>query len=110
MEERALNARLPSKSKLAYVVQVADGFEEDMYQMKWRTIVEDAQILQDDSTVTQTECTAAVEEARTICCLARTGCICFDLDVNLIEDYNKNKTRKRDEVEEDFEGRWKWKG
>ena len=72
---------------------MADRFEEDMYQIKWRTIIE----VPNNATVTQTECTAAVEEARAICCLARTGCICFYLGVHLIEDYNKNKTRKRDD-------------
>ena len=37
--------------------------------------------------------------------MARTRRICFDLDGNLIEDYNESKTRKRDEMEDDFEGR-----
>ena len=59
--------------------------------------------------MTQAECTAAVEAARAICSLARTGCISSDLDGNLIEDYNKNKTRKRNEMEADSEGRWKRK-
>ena len=57
--------------------------------MKWRTITEVAKILPDNATVTQAECTAAVEAARAICCLARTGSICFDLDGILIEDCNK---------------------
>ena len=93
----------------AYVIQVAERIEEDMHQMKWRTVIEVAKILPNDATVTQAECTAAVEAAKSICYLTRTGCVCMDLDWNLIEDYSKNKTRKRDEMEEDFEGRWKWK-
>ena len=86
----------------AYVIQVAEGIVEDMHQMRWKTIIEVAKFLPNDATVTQAECTA-VETAKAICCLARAGCICFHLDGNLIEDYNKNKTRKRDGMEEDFE-------
>ena len=70
-------------------------------------MVEVAKILPDDATITQAECTAAVEAARAIGCLARTGCICFDLGGNLIEDYNKNRTRERNEMKADSEGRWK---
>ena len=66
--------------------------------MKWRTIIEVAKILSDDATVTQAECTAAVEAARAICCLARTGSISFDLDGNLIADCSRNKTKKRNNM------------
>ena len=38
--------------------------------------------------------------------LAQTGHICFDLDGNLIEDYNKKKTRKKNEMKACSEGRW----
>ena len=75
--------------------------------MKWRTITEVAKIFPDDATVTQAECTAAVEAARAICCLDRTGRICFDLDRNLIEDCGRNKTKKRNNMKDDFEGRRK---
>ena len=75
--------------------------------MKWRTIIEVAKILLDDATVTQAECTAAVDAAKAFCSLARTGSICFDLDGNLIEDCSRNKTKKRHKMKEDFEGRWK---
>ena len=75
--------------------------------MKWRRIIEVAKILPDDATVTQAECTATVEAARAICCLARTGSICFDLDGHLIEDCSSNKTRKRNKVKDDVEGTWK---
>ena len=102
-------ALVKNKVGTVCVIQVAKRIEEDIHQMKWKTSIEVAKILPDDATVTQAECTAAAEAARAICCLVRTGSICFDLDGNLIEDYNKNKTRKRDEMEEDFEGRWKWK-
>ena len=64
--------------------------------------------LPDDATVTQAECTAASEAAIAICCPARTGSVCFDLEGNLIED-DKNMTRKRDEMEEDLEERGKLK-
>ena len=57
--------------------------------------------------MTQAECTAAVEAARAICCLARTGSICFDLDGNVIENCSTNKTRKRNEMNDDCECRWK---
>ena len=75
--------------------------------MKWRTIIEVAKILLDDATVTQAECTAAVEAARAICCLARTGSMCFDLDRNLNEDCSRNNARKRNKINDEFEGRWK---
>ena len=66
-----------------------------------------AKILPDNATVTQTDYTAAVEAARAICCVARSGSICFDLDGNLIEDYSRNTTTKRNKMKDDFEGRWK---
>ena len=66
-------------------------------------------MLPDDATITQAECTAAVETARVICFLARTGRNCFDLDKNLIEDWNGNKTRTGNRMREDYEGRWKRK-
>ena len=75
--------------------------------MKWKTIIEVAKILPDEATVTQAECTAAVGAARAICCLARTGSICFDLDGNLIEDCSRNKTKRRNTMKDDFEGRWR---
>ena len=74
-----------------------------------RSSFDGAKILTVDATVTQAECTAAVEAARAISCLARAGCICFDLDGKLIEDYNENRTRKRNEMKADSEGRWKKK-
>ena len=75
--------------------------------MKWKTINEVAKILPDGATVTQAECTAAVEAARAICCLARTGIICLDLAGNLIEDCSRNKTKKRNIMKDDFKGRWR---
>ena len=77
----------------AYVTQSAERIGESAKKMEWNTIVEVAKVLLDDATITQTECTAAVEAARATCCLARTGCICFDSDGNLIEDLNGNKKR-----------------
>ena len=78
----------------AFVIHVAERIEEDLRQMKWRTVIEVAKILPNDATVTQAEYTAAVESAKATCCLARTGCICFDLDGNLIEEYNKTRQGK----------------
>ena len=75
--------------------------------MKLKTIIEVAKILPDDATVTQADCTAAVWAARAICCLARTGSICFDLDGNLIEACSRNKTKKRNKMKDDFEGGWR---
>ena len=63
--------------------------------MKWKTITEVAKILRDNATVTQAECRAAVDAAKAICSLARSGSFCFDLDGNLIEDYSRNTTKKR---------------
>ena len=51
--------------------------------MKWRTVIEVAKTLPNDATVTEAECTAAVELTRAFCSLARTGRISFDLDGNL---------------------------
>ena len=75
--------------------------------MKWKTITEVAKILPDNATVTQAECTAAVDAAKAICSLARRGGICFDLDGRLIEDYSRNTTKKRHKMKEEFEGRWR---
>ena len=92
----------------AYVIQIAEN-EEDTHKMKWKTITEVAQLLPDYATVTQAECTAAVEAAKAICCLARSGSISSLPDGNLIEDYSRNKTEKRHKMKEEFEGRWKKK-
>ena len=75
--------------------------------MKWKTITEVAKILPNIATLTQTECTAAVDAARAICSLARCGSMCFDLDGNLIEDQRRNKTKKRHKMSEEFEDRWR---
>ena len=75
--------------------------------MKWKTITEVAKILPNDATVTQAECTAAVDAAKAICSLARRGSNCFDLDENLIEDHRRNKTKKRHRMSEESEGRWR---
>ena len=101
----------PIKNKVgsAYAIQVTERIGDEVQVRKWRTIIEVAKILPNDATVTQAECTAAVETARAICYLARTRCICYDLDGNLIKDYNESKTRKRDVMEDDFEDRWKRK-
>ena len=77
--------------------------------MKSKTIVEFAKVLADDATITQAECTGAVETARTIRCLAQNRCVFFDLDGNLIEDWSGNKTRTRNRMKEDHEGSWKRK-
>ena len=82
--------------------------ETNKNEEEWRTIIEVAKNLPDDAPVTQAECIAASEAAIAICCPARTGSVCFDLEGNLIED-DKNKTRKCDEMEEDLEVRRKWK-
>ena len=75
--------------------------------MKWRTITEVAKILPNHATVTQAECTAAVDAVKAICSLACCGSICFDLDGNLIEDYRGNKTKKRNKMKDDFEDGWR---
>ena len=75
----------------AFVLQIAERIEEDTHKMTWRTVVVFSYMFPDDATVMQAECTVAVEAASAICHLARTGCICFDLDGNLIEDNNKTR-------------------
>ena len=57
-------------------------------------MAEVAKVLPDDATITQAETTAAA--ARAMCCLVQTGQIVFDLDGNLIEEWDKNakKTEK----------------
>ena len=48
------------------MIQVAERIEEDVHLMKWRTVIEVAKKkknLPNDATVTQAECTAAVETA-----------------------------------------------
>ena len=76
--------------------------------MKWKTIVEFAKVLPDDAK-TQAECTTAIETTRTICCLAQKRCVCFNFDGNLIEDWSGNKTRTRNRMREDHEGKFKRK-
>ena len=105
MEESALNVMTRSSTKWdQHMWFKLLKIDENTHKMKWRTIIEVAKIFPDDATVTQAECTAAVEAARAICCLARTGRICFDLDGKLIEDWRGNKTTTRNKMKED---RWK---
>ena len=75
--------------------------------MVWKTIVEVANVLPDDATITLAETAAAVGTARAICSLAQSGRICFDLDGNLIEDWNKSGTRKGIRLKKCNEGRRK---
>ena len=86
----------------AYVMQIAEKIEEELSNMKWKTLIEVAKILLEGSTVTQAECTAASEAALAICSLARTGSICFDLDEELIKDCTRNRkyTKLMKEYEE----------
>ena len=91
------------------LILIAERIVESTQKMKWKTIVEVAKVLPDDSTITQAECTTAVEAARAICRLAQTGSSCFDMDWNLIKDWSGNKTRARNRIKEDYEGRWKRK-
>ena len=100
----ACGDNIKNKVGSAYVIQIVEKIEEVTHKMKWRTITEVAKILPDNATVTQAECTAAVEAARAICWLARTGSICFDLHGNLIEDCSRNKTKKRNKTKDDFKG------
>ena len=92
---RACTDKIKNRVGSAYVIQIADNFQEDRHKMKWKTITEVAKILPNNATETQAECTAAVDAAKAICSLARCGSICFDLDGNLIDDYRRNKNKKR---------------
>ena len=93
----------------AYVMQIAEKIEEELSNMKWKTLIEDAKILLEGSTVTQAECTAASEAALAISSLARTGSICFDLDEKLIEDCTRNRPKKRNWEKQDEWSRWRRK-
>ena len=88
------NSSSKNKKGSACVIQVAERIEEYASQMKWKTIIEVARVLPNDASVTQAECTATVKAAKAVCCSARTGNMCFDLDGKLIEEY-KNKTRRK---------------
>ena len=88
----------------AYVFQSAKKSDEKLSRMKWKTIIEVAKTLLDNATVTQAECNAASGAAIAICCLARTGSICFDLDGKLIEHCSRNRTERKS-MEEDVGGR-----
>ena len=92
-----LNVMLRSKTKWDQLLlkKIAERIEEDRHKKKWGTIIEVAKILPDDATVTQAECTAAVEAARAICCLARIGSIYFGLAGNLTGDCSRNNTKKK---------------
>ena len=68
----------------AYVIQASER--------KWRTTVKVAKVLPGDATITQAETTAAA--ARAICCLFQAGCTSFDLDGNLIEEWDKKSKKK----------------
>ena len=103
----ACTDKIKNRVGSAYVIQIAGQIEEDRHKMKWKTITDVAKILPNSATVTQAECTAAVDAAKAICSLARCGRICYDLDGNLIQDYRRNKTKKRHRMSEEFEGRWR---
>ena len=67
----------------AYVIKTT---EENDGKMVWKTSVEVAKVLPNDATITQAKTFAAVESAKAICCLVRTGSISFDLYGHLIEE------------------------
>ena len=46
------------------MIQSAERIEECTEKMKWKPNVEVAKVLLDDATITQAECTAAVEAAK----------------------------------------------
>ena len=50
----------------AYVIQIAEKLTKITHKIKWTTIIDIAKILLDDATVTQAECTAAVDAAKAI--------------------------------------------
>ena len=72
----------------AYVIQASERIEEAADKMEWK-IVEVANVLPDDATITQAGTTAAVDAVRAICCLVHTGQLIFDPDVNLIQEWEK---------------------
>ena len=100
-EERKVRHKVGS----AYVMQASERIEEAAEKTEWRTIVEVANVLPDDVTITQAETTAAVDAVTARCCLVHTGQIIFDLDVNLIEEWDKNTTRTKHRMKENTEDR-----
>ena len=93
------NMKVQQKKRSAFVIQASKRIEEAAEKMDWETKVKVVTIFPDDATKTKAETTAAVEAARAICCLVQTGSISFDLDGNLIEEWDKNgkKNQKQDE-------------
>ena len=67
----------------AYVIQTSERTEDATEKIEWTTIIEVANVLFDDATITQAETAAAVEAAK-------ADQIIFDLDGNLIEEWDKN--------------------
>ena len=61
----------------AYVIQAWERIVEAAEKMEWNTIVEVANVLPDDATITQAETTAAVDAVTAICYLVHTGQIIF---------------------------------
>ena len=89
----------------AYVIRASERIEEAADKMEWKITVEVAKVLPDDATITQAETTAAVDAVTAICCLVHTGQIIFDLDVNLIEEWDKNTTRTKNRMKGNTEER-----
>ena len=85
--------RVKHKVVSAYVIQSSERIEEHVGKMNWKTIVEVSKVFPDDATITQAE-TFAVVEAAKASCVARTGSISFDLDGNLIKEWEKRKKKK----------------
>ena len=99
------DSKVRHKFGSAYVIHASERIEEAAAKMEWNTIVEVVNVLPDDATITQAETTAAVDAVTAICCLVRTGQIIFDLDVMLIEEWDKNTTRTKNRMKENTEER-----
>ena len=93
----ACNASIKKKVWSVYVIQVAERIEEDMHQMKWRTIIEVANILPNDATLIQDECTAAVGASRAIAAWLEQDVFALTWTGIWSKTTTKNKTRKKAE-------------
>ena len=77
-----------------YLIQASEKIEEGEDKMRWRTIVEVAETLLEDATITQDETTAAAEAAKAICCLFQSGFIRFDIDGHLGRSHGRWTQKK----------------
>ena len=102
---RQVDRNVEHEVALAYVIQASERKGEAVEKMEWRTMGGVAKVLPDDVTMTHAETIVAGEAVRVIGCLRQDGQFTFDVDGDLIEEWDENAKRTKFRMKENTEER-----